>query len=447
MANLISARYQDLMDRIAASTKSIDPVARCTDEASRASEVFNIVLPERIAGEEFGLYMNLQDGHSLLVEGVNEDEGLVNRFNISNPDKRVKVGDRITDVNDINGNAVLLLDEIRSQKRLAIKVVREFSEGFSVVIPYREAGEELGLHLDLEDDKSLLIEGINEGLLDRWNISNPDQRVKVGDRIMDVNGINGNARLMLAEVTSRKSLVIQIARPASGGAPSAGLVAKDVGLVEALQQDSAALQQLTSLISEELVLRKEKAKTMHLRTEVSLRKSLCGPTQQQPGHANVRPVQELAQDGESSDGESSEGGESVDWLSPGNDCSWKEERDTLVASSMSTQITTAAIRGELMNNIHPKPVNSGGNEHAAVQTQMGVRVHSTHKMSEQELAQAEARIIKNIHQLCGEDQEKSQGKARTMKNIRQLFGVKASEGDNGATSSGTHCENRTHTSL
>lgn len=423
-------------------TKSIDPLSRFTDEGSRASEVFNIVLPDRMAGEELGLYLNIAAGHSLLVEGVNEDEGLVNRFNISNPDKRVKVGDRITDVNDINGNALLLLDEIRSQKRLAIKVVREFSEGFSVVIPHREAGEELGLYLDLEDGKSLLIEGMNEGLLDRWNISNPEQRVKVGDRIMDINGINGNASLMLDELTSKKSLVIQIARPASGGAPAAGLVAKDAGLVEALQQDSVALQQLTSLISQELALRKEKAKTMHLRTEVSLRKSRCGPTQQQPGHTDVRPVHELAQDGESS-----EGGDSVDWLSPDNNCSWQEERDTLVASNMSTQITRAAIRGELLHKIHPKPVNTGGNGHAAVQMQTGVRVNSTHKMSEQEKAQAEARIIKNIHQLCSEDPEKEQAKARTMDNVLELFGVKASERDDGATGPRTHSENRTQASI
>jgi len=276
MSNWISARYHDLTDRVATSTKSIVPVARSTDEAIRASEVFKIVLPERMAGEGIGLYTNLEDGNSLLIEGVKEDRGLINRWNISNPDRRVKVGDRIIDANNINGNAILLLQEIRSQKRLAITVVRKFSQGFNIVIPYRADGEELGLYLNLEDGDFLMIEGINEGVFNQWNISNPEQCVKVGDRITNINGINGNASLLLDELKSRKSLVIQIQR-------------NDAGPVDTLQGEIDSLQQLSPRFSfsgeladrneklntkvasqypEELLALKENPETMHLQTDI-----------------------------------------------------------------------------------------------------------------------------------------------------------------------------------
>ena len=43
-----------------------------------------------------------------------------------------------------------------------------------------------------KDGATLLIEGINEGTINTWNMENPGNPVKPGDRIVSVNGVSGD---------------------------------------------------------------------------------------------------------------------------------------------------------------------------------------------------------------------------------------------------------------
>jgi len=70
--------------------------------------------------------------------------------------------------------------------------------GFCIIVD-RSSGARIGLDVDIADGTSLTVEGIAEGAVDDWNRSNPDKAVRVGDRIMAVNGISWNATSMLAE--------------------------------------------------------------------------------------------------------------------------------------------------------------------------------------------------------------------------------------------------------
>jgi len=57
----------------------------------------------------------------------------------------------------------------------------------------------------------LLVQRVNRGLVERWNLWHPDQAVQAGDRIVGVNGQRGDADLLwaLVAVHARLSLVIQ----------------------------------------------------------------------------------------------------------------------------------------------------------------------------------------------------------------------------------------------
>jgi len=55
-----------------------------------------------------------------------------------------------------------------------------------------------GLGLDVSrDGDALLVEGVGPGAIQWWNVSHPVEAVMPGDRIIDVNGVAGDATLLL----------------------------------------------------------------------------------------------------------------------------------------------------------------------------------------------------------------------------------------------------------
>jgi hypothetical protein len=64
-----------------------------------------------------------------------------------------------------------------------------------------------GLGLDVSDDhEALLIEDVGPGPVELWNLSHPEEVVQIGDRILEVNGISGNASALLSAIQTFDTL-------------------------------------------------------------------------------------------------------------------------------------------------------------------------------------------------------------------------------------------------
>jgi len=64
---------------------------------------------------------------------------------------------------------------------------------FSIALRRERKGVTLGLNVDGTDGRSLLINKVSEGLVNDWNMLNPDKVVRAGDRVVSVNGCAGSA--------------------------------------------------------------------------------------------------------------------------------------------------------------------------------------------------------------------------------------------------------------
>eukprot|EP00928_Gymnodinium_smaydae_P074595 TRINITY_DN57629_c0_g1_i1.p2 TRINITY_DN57629_c0_g1~~TRINITY_DN57629_c0_g1_i1.p2 ORF type:complete len:160 (+),score=47.13 TRINITY_DN57629_c0_g1_i1:80-559(+) len=81
----------------------------------------------------------------------------------------------------------------------------------------RPPGSELGLDVDLQDEKTLLIDGIGKGLVSEYNEKALAQDanayiVKTGDRIIEVNGVSGDSELLANRCTQDVELRVTIRR-------------------------------------------------------------------------------------------------------------------------------------------------------------------------------------------------------------------------------------------
>eukprot|EP00930_Biecheleria_cincta_P035491 TRINITY_DN2440_c0_g2_i1.p2 TRINITY_DN2440_c0_g2~~TRINITY_DN2440_c0_g2_i1.p2 ORF type:complete len:162 (+),score=37.01 TRINITY_DN2440_c0_g2_i1:109-594(+) len=75
----------------------------------------------------------------------------------------------------------------------------------------RSAGEKMGIDVDHKDGETLLIEMVNEGLVKNWNDDpgNTD-KVRMGDRIVEVNNIRGDVLQLVDECKKNQILNLRI---------------------------------------------------------------------------------------------------------------------------------------------------------------------------------------------------------------------------------------------
>lgn len=77
----------------------------------------------------------------------------------------------------------------------------------------RSKGTKLGLKMEAQHDtNSLFIKEVIRGLAFTWNAQSPSTKIKPGDRIISINGIEGNADELMEETTARKPLVCELQR-------------------------------------------------------------------------------------------------------------------------------------------------------------------------------------------------------------------------------------------
>lgn len=72
---------------------------------------------------------------------------------------------------------------------------------------------DLGLDVEMTSDSTLLINGVRDGPIMKWNLEHEGEEVKEGDVILDINGIRGDCVRLLEALNSCKSLELQVRRP------------------------------------------------------------------------------------------------------------------------------------------------------------------------------------------------------------------------------------------
>jgi hypothetical protein len=143
---------------------------------------------DRSAGESLGIQL---DGVSQEVLSV-AWYGLVGMWNLNNPGKELRAGDKVVKVNGYSGVDRILVE---SQKAQTLHIVAERATRTSRK-PLRSGqwrieidhtrGDELGITLDTSSMQVLSISWT--GSVCAWNIDKPNLCVKPGDKIVQVNG-------------------------------------------------------------------------------------------------------------------------------------------------------------------------------------------------------------------------------------------------------------------
>eukprot|EP00927_Polykrikos_kofoidii_P059892 TRINITY_DN54_c1_g1_i1.p1 TRINITY_DN54_c1_g1~~TRINITY_DN54_c1_g1_i1.p1 ORF type:complete len:165 (+),score=45.17 TRINITY_DN54_c1_g1_i1:77-571(+) len=76
----------------------------------------------------------------------------------------------------------------------------------------KSTGTKLGIDVDHQDGQTLLVEMVNGGLIETWNVNNPERKVCVGDRIVEVSGLRGDVLQIVDECKKNKVLVMKVRR-------------------------------------------------------------------------------------------------------------------------------------------------------------------------------------------------------------------------------------------
>mmetsp|Transcript_28605 Transcript_28605/g.52027 ORF Transcript_28605/g.52027 Transcript_28605/m.52027 type:complete len:169 (+) Transcript_28605:70-576(+) len=104
--------------------------------------------------------------------------------------------------------------QVEAKETRPMPEVKEASQGgrlLTITIDKRQ-GQKLGIDVDHQDGATLLIEHINDGLVANWNKDYPDKEVKIGDRIVSVNGREGEVLHLVGECQRDIELVMELRR-------------------------------------------------------------------------------------------------------------------------------------------------------------------------------------------------------------------------------------------
>mmetsp|Transcript_93248 Transcript_93248/g.216715 ORF Transcript_93248/g.216715 Transcript_93248/m.216715 type:complete len:354 (-) Transcript_93248:98-1159(-) len=165
-------------------------------------------LPER---HSLGLTFDAQDGIMLHVLEVGKGE--IDQHNkVADDDVQVRPHDYIVKVNGLEGSSAQLLSEIKKATQLELLVRRPWQ--FSIAVSCSNTKRGPGLMLKSPSGSALVVAGVKEGPVKDWNTAFPAQAVRVGDRIIAVDGEIGSAS-RLQKLMKASHFHLTIERPAS----------------------------------------------------------------------------------------------------------------------------------------------------------------------------------------------------------------------------------------
>lgn len=152
--------------------------------------------------------------HSRLPPGATS--GCHVEFTITISSKGQPQADRVVLVEENLGD---LADAAKGVDVRFLELGRDLSE-YTIVLDKRRRDQyRLGIDVDTSHDAALLVDAVTGGLVDEWNRQHPALQVKVGDHIVEVNGVSGDAQAVFKECKMANHLRMRIRRaPTEDGA-------------------------------------------------------------------------------------------------------------------------------------------------------------------------------------------------------------------------------------
>lgn len=134
-----------------------------------------------------------------------------NQEHSDDPERMVLPCDRIVRVNGTESDSNKLIDELKNDQRL--KIVMRHAKRFNVCV--ERNGSELGMCVIGGNVKldMLKISALRDGVVNNWNNTQPESAISAGDRIISVNGLEGDPEQMLNELRTNNRLDMTLLRP------------------------------------------------------------------------------------------------------------------------------------------------------------------------------------------------------------------------------------------
>lgn len=155
-------------------------------------------------------------GSSHCLQSI-EYGGLVDQWNRAHPDKRIQVGDHIVEANGIRNDPKKIRDEWLSSLQVSLKIIA--ARCVEVELQKPDARAMLGIKTRANSKTHRITRIVKDGLLDTWNMQNPNMAVQVGDYIVEVNGMQGDAEIVRDEWLSKPRCRMSVMAPRGRGMP------------------------------------------------------------------------------------------------------------------------------------------------------------------------------------------------------------------------------------
>jgi len=160
-----------------------------------------------------GALLDASTGNTIFVSEVYDGDCPVGLYNkTAPPERQLKAGDFIVEVNGHRGNMTMMMQEMHLYRNLTLLVTRAMEYDINVC-----KQDTLGCSItyDANSGISLGVACVLSGPIQMWNDQNPSKVVLDGDRIVAVNGVRGSTGDLLEVIKQSKELRMTMARPAS----------------------------------------------------------------------------------------------------------------------------------------------------------------------------------------------------------------------------------------
>mmetsp|Transcript_21540 Transcript_21540/g.49214 ORF Transcript_21540/g.49214 Transcript_21540/m.49214 type:complete len:240 (+) Transcript_21540:75-794(+) len=150
-------------------------------------------------------------GDIVFVAKVKDHLGPLQDWNAkASIEQRVAVGDRIMQVNETMGSGAALTQAMKEAQELRMRI----RHPKHILVNVEKAGRGLGITLNEVNNKieMLRIRAVSKGVLQDWNMENPEKSVLVEDRIIKVNGVTKDAEAMLKALRESNELELELIR-------------------------------------------------------------------------------------------------------------------------------------------------------------------------------------------------------------------------------------------
>jgi hypothetical protein len=190
-----------------------DGMPKKAEDSSDEVREFTFSVSRAHKGVALGLLLDPSGADGIYVCSVQGGDHPIANANKDLPEsRRLKEGDFIFKINDVSSDLANMMTELQAKGNLEFLVRRPVS--FEIQIDRKDQSVGCGITYDASTGISLVIESINEGPIQVWNAEHRDKAIRVGDRIVAVNGTKGNSAQLLDVIRSTNVLELCFVRAA-----------------------------------------------------------------------------------------------------------------------------------------------------------------------------------------------------------------------------------------